>query len=262
MKKVIEELQLELSKLVELKLQVEACLSLAPEGTLQISTINGTTRFYKGPESERSYLSLSSKEIISLGNKRYHLEVLRNTKRRIKALENCLSSLTVYNDIKTNFTIYNEQPDKIRPYITPLQDTNEDYAKKWQAKKYRGLGGSNYSFRTQRGEYVKSKSELIIADRLYLKDIPYHYEVPLSLDPLNTYYPDFYVLNKRTRKAYFWEHFGKMDDPVYCKNALGKIETYAFNGYIIGENLIASFESSAYTINTNHLDLLIEKYFK
>lgn len=262
MKKVIEKLQLELKKLVELKLQVEACLSLAPEGTLQISTINGKTRFYKGPDSGKRYLSLSSKEIISLGNKRYHLEVLRNTKRRIKALENCLRNLATYDGAKPTFTIYNEQPDKIRPYITPLKDTNEDYAKKWQAKKYRGLGSDDYSFRTQRDEFVKSKSELIIADRLHLNNIPYHYEVPLSLDSLNTYHPDFYVLNKRTRKAYFWEHFGRMDDPVYCEKALRKIETYAYNGYIIGENLIATFESSKYSICTNHLDLIIDKYFK
>ncbi len=261
MKEVIEKLRLELRKLVDLKLQVEACLSIAPEGTLEISTIKEKTRFYKVTDNEKKYLSFSSKEIIPLGNKRYHLQVLRNTKKRIKALENCLKDLTAFVDTKTTFLIYNEQPDKIKPYITPLKDTNEDYAKKWQSKKYRGLGTTDYSFRTLRGEFVKSKTELIIADRLYLSGIPYHYEVPLSIDPITTFYPDFYVLNKRTRKVYYWEHFGRMDDPLYCEKALRKIETYAFCGYTLGENLIATFESSKYSICTKHLDLLIKTYF-
>ena len=91
-----------------------------------------------------------------------------------------------------------------------------------------------------RGDYVGSKSEAIIADRLFANDIPYHYEVAftpegeadtsrpvfdmygrlmgyegLGTDPYDrdTLHPDFYVLNKRTRKTYYWEHLGRLTTP-------------------------------------------------
>lgn len=96
-------------------------------------------------------------------------------------------------------------------------------------------------FKTKRGEYVRSKSELIIADRLFDAGIPYHYEVACERKNWIISYPDFLVLNPRTKKEYYWEHFGMMGDPTYLEQALGKIEKYARYGITLGNNLIATF---------------------
>ena len=52
---------------------------------------------------------------------------------------------------------------------------------------------------TEKGEYVRSKSEKIIADTLTKNNINYVYELPLRLKGYGTVKPDFTVLNKRTR---------------------------------------------------------------
>ncbi|MEE3440399.1 MAG: hypothetical protein VZR07_10670, partial [Ruminococcus sp.] len=52
-------------------------------------------------------------------------------------------------------------------------------------------------FETQRGEIVRSKSEVIIADALYYANIPYHYEKPIKVGD-RVIYPDFTVLNVKT----------------------------------------------------------------
>ena len=96
-------------------------------------------------------------------------------------------------------------------------------------------------FKTKRGEYVRSKSELIIADRLFDAGIPYHYEVACERKKWIISYPDFLVLNPRTKKEYYWEHFGMMGDPTYLEQTLGKIEKYARYGITLGNNLIATF---------------------
>ena len=47
---------------------------------------------------------------------------------------------------------------------------------------------------TERGERVRSKSEKIIADKLFLQNIPYHYERPIYLKGFGMVYPDFCCL--------------------------------------------------------------------
>ena len=76
---------------------------------------------------------------------------------------------------------------------------------------------------SERGERVRSKSEKIIADKLYRNGIPYKYEKPLVLKGLGKIHPDFEILNKRTRKEYFLEHLGKMDDIGYVKKNMRRI---------------------------------------
>ena len=96
---------------------------------------------------------------------------------------------------------------------------------------------------------MRSKSELIIADLLRKKRIPYRHEYPLNLmDPetqhMKTIYPDFMILRVRDRKVLFWEHLGLLEKPDYFRKNLSKIRTYEMNGYLPGYSLIISFETS------------------
>ena len=72
--------------------------------------------------------------------------------------------------------------------------------------------------------------------------------------------PDFYVLNKRTKKAYFWEHHGMMDDPDYCRKNLNRFMRILDAGHVIGEDLIVTHEDRRHPLMTEDIDRIIEKH--
>ena len=74
------------------------------------------------------------------------------------------------------------------------------------------------------------------------------------------YRPDFIVLNVRTRKEYYWEHLGMLDDSNYVDHSFRKIAIYEKNGLIPGENLILSFESASAPLDILLLKQLIQKF--
>jgi hypothetical protein len=69
--------------------------------------------------------------------------------------------------------------------------------------------------RTERGDLVRSKSELVIADKLYSRGIDYAYEQPLMLMPGRIRYPDFTISDHARGVTFYWEHLGLLDDPSY-----------------------------------------------
>ena len=77
--------------------------------------------------------------------------------------------------------------------------------------------------RTARGEAVRSKSEVIIANLLHARGIEYRYEEPLEIDGL-TKYPDFTIEDDNTGRTYYWEHLGMLSDERYRKRWLEKME--------------------------------------
>ena len=106
---------------------------------------------------------------------------------------------------------------------------------------------------TDRGERVRSKSELIIANLLSKEGIPYKYECPLRLKGFGTVHPDFTALRRNARREIYWEHLGMMDDPEYTARAVRKISAYILNGFYPGEDLIITAETNASPINIREL---------
>ncbi len=101
---------------------------------------------------------------------------------------------------------------------------------------------------TLRGDYVRSKSESMIADTLFRADILYKPECPLELEDRKThstvtYYPDFTILHPVTFEEIYWEHFGGLDDALYASKQARKMQVYSDNGIIQHKNLIITFET-------------------
>ena len=93
--------------------------------------------------------------------------------------------------------------------------------------------------------------------------VPYRYEELIGLhEEFGVHlYPDFTVLNKRTRKIYYWEHFGRMDDPEYVDNSfMPKINDYYNFEFLPGEKLLMTFESKAHPFDTTQVKRLIETF--
>lgn len=116
---------------------------------------------------------------------------------------------------------------------------------------------------TVRGERVRSKSEILIADELLRRNIPYHYEKPLVLRDGNrkvVFRPDFTAMNPRNGKVYIVEHFGLMDNQEYVSVAMRKMNLYEKNGYLLGKNLIIFRESGELQLNRKIVNSYIEEY--
>ena len=85
--------------------------------------------------------------------------------------------------------------------------------------------------RTSRGEAVRSKSEVIIANLLHAHGLAYHYEIPLELGGAIKY-PDFTIEDDNTGQTYYWEHCGMLHDPAYRRRWEAKLDWYADHGIL------------------------------
>ena len=81
--------------------------------------------------------------------------------------------------------------------------------------------------RTKRGDLVRSKSEVIIANELLAQGIDrYEYEAPLPLTDGKTRYPDFTIVDDDTGARYYWEHLGLLHNPDYAARWKRKLDAY------------------------------------
>jgi hypothetical protein len=85
--------------------------------------------------------------------------------------------------------------------------------------------------RTSRGEAVRSKSEVIIANLLHAKGVDYHYEHPLELGGV-VKYPDFTIEDDDTGITYLWEHCGLLHDRAYRRRWEEKQQWYREHGIL------------------------------
>ncbi|MCR5319309.1 MAG: ATP-dependent RecD-like DNA helicase [Treponema sp.] len=116
----------------------------------------------------------------------------------------------------------------------------------------------NLIHKTKKGDFVRSKSELIIADKLFDKGISYEYEQDFIRDGKKKI-PDFTITYMGDE--YIWEHCGMMSNANYKKKWEDKKIWYAEHGFIEGQNLIATYEYANSGFNSQEIDELIEKYF-
>lgn len=125
----------------------------------------------------------------------------------------------------------------------------------------------NLIHRTLRGEMVRSKSELIIADRLQAHGIEYVYEQSLTLGG-QTRYPDFTIDDAESGQKYYWEHCGLLGDPEYVKRWERKQAWYRNNGILplaegSGPNgtLIVTQDNENGGISSQEIQELIKRIF-
>lgn len=82
--------------------------------------------------------------------------------------------------------------------------------------------------RTLRGEDVRSKSELIIANMLHSNDIDYEYEPVLEING-ETRRPDFVIYDDDSGETYYWEHLGMCTNKGYRNDWKRKEQWYRKN---------------------------------
>ena len=104
-------------------------------------------------------------------------------------------------------------------------------------------------YRTSRGELVRSKSELLIAEKLNSLGIPYLYERPLEgTTRPGRLRPDFSFIDD-AGGVLLWEHLGRLDSADYREGWEWKRQWYAQNGYAEGTNLFTTTEEQIKDMN-------------
>ena len=226
-------------------------------------------QFYKAEATEKgpakTYLGKDQHEtLVNLANKTYHDRMLAAAKEEKRQIGRCLATLASGKGLSDIDDVFQSLNKVVQDLVTPIKNTDEAFARDWY-KKYKFAVNHrkevNSPLVTARGDVVKSKSEVIIANRLYSLGIPYLYESSFaSEEDFRARYPDFFILNKRTRKEYVWEHQGKMDDKDYCLDSQYKLEWFCSRGYILGKNLIFTYEGSSRALSTKYVDALIKEF--
>lgn len=258
----------ELAMIQELIGTLEKSLKRAPEGKLYCEMNRGKyLQYYHFTEEKKKEYPkgkyIQKKEIrlaYRLAQRDYELELLKNLKKRRYALNNYIKSPSFLDNKDMIEHLPKTRKCLINPYICP----DDDYIKKWYST---GLDIKNdypisTGYTTERGELVRSKSEKMIADKLYYEGINYKYEQAIKLRYGGIIFPDFTILNINKRKTCYIEHFGMMDNPEYCRKALEKIDLYEKNDLLLGDSLFVTFESSQKGLNMDAVLNIINRLYE
>ena len=248
-------------RLTKILHDAEKRLQKAPEGSVRIAKHkNGHQFYFRKDSKEKSgiYMPVSQQQkAIALIQKKYDTQIVKECGRQLRAIGRFQKE---YNP-EALIDIYSNSSETRKVHINPFELPDFEYVKEWSNYDYKkkAFTENDAEHYTSNGERVRSKSEVMIADALKLKSIPYRYECPLTLGT-RILHPDFTILKVADRSVLYWEHLGMMDDSVYCKNAIRKIRLYEANGIFPGINLILTMETSEIPINMTIIKRMIEAF--
>ena len=205
------------------------------------------------------------KQIQLLAQKGYYEKVEPILQKNLKLLEKFERAYCYDKEMQ----VYESMTEDRQSLIIPLEENCTHRIRAWEQETYEPCNKypETLRYETNAGEFVRSKSEVIIANLLHMKadQLLYKYERPLKLRYQGRkiiVYPDFTIFHPLTGKEIYWEHFGKMDLPEYAKNAADKLHMYARNGIYPGDRLITTYETMEQPLDTAIVQKLITYHFK
>ena len=254
----MEQLKQKQAEFSSLAKRMQDFIKTAPKERLRIRKKGNNYQYYMEKNKKRTYIPKKNIETArKIAQRDYYQKLLPGLLKNLKAMQHFSKE---YNTTSLEQN-YSNLPAARKQLVTPIFIDNETYAQQWQAKNYeRKKDAPDGSFLTLKNEAVRSKSEIIIANLLHDKKVPYHYEYPLKLSNGVTIHPDFFCLNKRTRQEFYWEHCGKMDDLEYTVSLTQRLSEYSRCGIIPGKNLILSFETGIIPLETKAVQQIIKTY--
>ena len=240
---------------------IEKRLKSLPAGWINIRYQNGKTFYYHAKyKSKDRFLTKADAVLIrQLLQKRYLKEVLKAAKNELAALSKMLS---LYPE-ELPEELYEKLPEELRAGVEPVILGNEQDVREWMAEPYVGKPFKEGApvYKTIRGERVRSKSEVMIADRMFFRGVPYKYECPIMIEG-QVIHPDFSMKRRSDNKLIYHEHCGKMDDPEYVNDLVERVNLYNQAGILQGDRLTFSFETADKPLDNRVIDRLIDEFFK
>jgi len=250
-------------ELLNIKKEKEQDLKTAIHGGLRINHRGDSIQYYWRDDTNGlngAYIKKQDLDVAKrLAQKSYDKIVLSMVNSELVAIEKYMDYCPKIEAERVFETLSQDR----KRLVKPILESDEDYINSWLECEYKKkeFYDDSPEYYTAKGERVRSKSEVIIADMLYRKGIPYIYEKPLYLKGVGNVHPDFTVLDVKNRREVYWEHFGMMDSIEYSEKAIRKITSYQLNNYIVGNDLIFTFESYNMPLNQKIIKRNIENYF-
>lgn len=259
---MIKQLQEESRLLAKRCKELQSKLKKAPKGSLLCNKNGNYSKwFYSEKDSRYSYLPKKERSLAeSLAMKKYMQTQLEGMMKKKDAIDQCLSAINEYHASMELLTGCDS------PYLELIQPQLNRFSEKlsaWASKEYITNPDfpENKKFHTKKGDLVRSKSEVFIADALYLHKIPYHYEEKLYLNEYGFFYPDFTICHPKTLRVVYWEHFGMMDSEDYIHKTFRKLDVYAMNQILPTFNLITTYESRDNPLDPEVVEQILRLYF-
>ncbi|MBQ7248172.1 MAG: hypothetical protein IJS22_08815 [Lachnospiraceae bacterium] len=224
--------------------KLKRCLETAPEGTLRVTSSRGRDAFYlfscNSPNGK--YITKDQMDLAGrIAQREYVEKLVASSEEEKRAIARYLN-----RHCPSIEEVFISLPPGRQRIVKPVERTDADFIRDWLSESHTDpdFYPGKRIFQTNRGELVRSKSEVLIADALDRAGIPYVYEKTRYLKGFGITHSDFSILNIRKRQEIVWEHNGMMGDPDYAESTVKKNAAYIKNGYVLGDNLIYTFESA------------------
>ncbi len=221
MNRILEEYKILYVEIDQLKDRIAAL----PKGTLHVHKIKGHSYFYH-------HYVVEGKRYADIVREPQRIEAQLEERRQLEEI--CTNKQKILQKIRPEF----------KYALRALQAQFREYAE--EARRMKPTASENpYNpahliHRTARGDLVRSKSEVIIADLLYDMGIKYRYEACVA-----GFYPDFTVENPFDRSYIYIEHCG-VDTEDYRNGFEVKLREYEDLGIVPGQNLIITGEKDGH----------------
>lgn len=250
--------------LTDLLVEMERRLGNAPDGRLHVNSSHGYSQYHHQVSPGQSqYLSKKTDgDLISaLAEKDYYLRLRDAILAEIDAIDLWNAALPH----PAAEQVYDTLQPALRQYVTPIDGYDQEFVDHWLARHQPWTYNThpftgNYTFR---GIRFRSRAELILATLLEKQRYPWVYECPLQVTRDGygeIIFPDFTVLNVRTRETYYLEYLGKMSDPQYMETNYRRLKLYEENGIYLGKQLIIIGESREEPLDVPHTEKILREY--
>lgn len=175
----------------------------SPEDNLELAYVISVHKS-QGSEFERVYFVLPKEKKALLSRELFYTGITRANRHCTILIEEDISALLSMRRLENSHLVgINSSLFDFRPVPDEILDRRSWYE---EGKIHQTLADL----------MVRSKSEVIIANMLHDRDIPFRYEVPLYARDGTFYLPDFTVTWRG--EQWYWEHLGMLDDEGYANH--------------------------------------------
>ena len=234
------DLNVELQQLSRLETEME----LLGDGKLHIRNNDGKIFFREYNNGVQRGITKDKERIYRLARKDFVNEKIKDTAKKIRALEELLKKL---NAIDTE-----SKTDKLLERYSML-DSNKLALSEDELKIYNNRFSHNpfnkdgLIYKTEDGVRMRSKSERFIGSFLENEGLLYMYEPEIIIGGRNMY-PDFVILRPDGKRV-IWEHCGLINDMDYYNKMIKRLDEYRKIGYVQHKNLICTYEEDLQNID-------------
>ena len=249
---IIQLLQERLESLERLKSIIESDLKKLPPGARRLSYSHRFVQYYQVIEKKtnivRRYIPAAKMDLArKLGQKDYLGDLHSVILEEIDEIKRILRKDKLFLSNRVYGNLHPSRKKLVDPYLLD----EDEYAELWLKRPFEAnpYHPEHLIYQTKRGEMVRSKAEELLADMYFELGVPYKYDAAVYLDNGLVRYIDFILLHKASRKEFYHEHLGRLDNPGYLLSNMQKLDLYRQNGIFTGKNLILTHEIDGSPLN-------------